>query len=98
MKSFTGGVDQSYIAKPWVAGSIPASTSGAVAQWQSNGKNFGRLFPGRNLLSDEFAGGEDSGYFALRAGDAGSNPAVSGRLLTWLSGKAPYLGRWFPGI
>jgi hypothetical protein len=25
---------------------------------------------------DEFAGGEDSGYFALGAGNAGSNPAA----------------------
>ena len=31
-------------------------------------KNFGRLFPGRNVLSDWFAGGEDLGYFALDAG------------------------------
>jgi hypothetical protein len=55
-----------------------------------------RTFPGESLKkkfaqqvrTTSSAGGEDEGYFALGAGDAGSNPAA-GIVPAWLNGKAP---------
>jgi len=35
-----------------------------------------RRFPGDLLTQEGLAGGEDYGYFASNAGDAGSNPAA----------------------
>jgi hypothetical protein len=37
---------------------------------------FPRRFPGEFVETQRLAGGEDYGYFASNAGDAGSNPAA----------------------
>ena len=63
------------------AGDQSSGDGGVVPMHKVPGKivprvDFPRWFPGEFFVITTLAGGEDDGYFALGAGDAGSNPAA----------------------